>query len=235
MHKFLKVGIVAVCTLSLSGCMSSLSGHTVTIKETSSKSPVTIANYDYQGQKVDQFKTNKAKIKADKNVLDAIDIDYGENRIVHSSSALIAYSGIINYADKYSSYTAQQLLEMPKESDTHKALGNKSLPTSGDIYHLFKHDWPTNGTVVEVKTGSGSLIGCFIGYKASVTDFGSSNTANAIINLDGQKIFVYNASYTLYPISAMKSMSENNKATNKALQANIQTTDGTNITSKKNK
>ena len=213
-------------SMTLSGCVSSMSGHKVVLEESSNEHPVIVNNYDYQGQKVDQFKLNKATIKSDNEITSAIDVDYGENRIIHSSSALIAYTGVTNYADRYAAYNARQATLAPYEKNTHQAVNNKSLPTSGDVYHLYHHEWPTNGTVVEVKTGSGSLIGCFVGYKASLTDFGISDNSTAIINLDGHKIFVHDVSYTLYPISAMKSMDDNNKATNRSLQADVKTHDG---------
>ena len=69
---------------ALSGCASTLSGHTVKLKQTTPTRPVIAVNYDYQGQKVDQFKTNNLKIRSDKKVLTAIDANYGENKIVHS-------------------------------------------------------------------------------------------------------------------------------------------------------
>lgn len=204
---------------ALSGCDSTLSGHTVKLKQTTPTRPVIAVNYDYQGQKVDQFKTNNLKIKSDKKVLTAIDANYGENKIVHSSSAFMAYQGVTNYADKYYNQSSEKAMQ----NGVTTQIANKALPTAGDIYHEFAKEWPDNGTVVEVKTTSGSLIGLFVGQRASLTDFGSDDDANAVVNLDGNKIFLYSASYTLYPISAAKSMYHNNKTTNKAMQASIKT------------
>lgn len=204
---------------ALSGCASTLSGHTVKLKQTTPTRPVIAVNYDYQGQKVDQFKTNNLKIRSDKKVLTAIDANYGENKIVHSSSAFMAYQGVTNYADKYYNQVSKKAMQ----NGVTTQIANKALPTAGDIYHEFAKEWPDNGTVVEVKTTSGSLIGLFVGQRASLTDFGSDDNADAVVNLDGNKIFLYSASYTLYPISAAKSMYHNNKTTNKAMQASIKT------------
>lgn len=212
---------------ALSGCDSTLNGHIVKLKQTTPTRPVIAVNYDYQGQKVDQFKTNNLKIQSDNKVLTAIDASYGQNKIVHSSSAFMAYQGVTNYADKY----YNQVSEKAMRNGVTTQVVNKALPTAGDIYHEFAKEWPDNGTVVEVKTQSGSLIGLFVGQRASLTDFGSDGNANAVVNLDGNKIFLYSASYTLYPISAAKSMYHNNKTTNRAMQASIKTHDASAATS----
>lgn len=220
---------IVLASLSLSGCVASLGGHDVSMKETDKNSPVYVDTYDYQGQKADQFKLSSIKIKEDKRIANAIDVDYGENKIVHSSSSLIAYQGVNNYADRYSSMIATRQLDNPSISQGKNAATNKSLPTAGDIYYKYRKQIPANGTVVEVKTQSGSLIGYFAGHRASVLDFGNDDNANAVIKLDDHKIFLYNASYTLYPVSAAKSMWQDKKATTTAMQADIKTHDGTKI------
>lgn len=213
-------------TLSLTGCVGTMSNHKVTLTQVSSKKPAIVNTYDYSGQKVDQIKTSKIEISQDKNVYSMINVKYGQNAMKHSSSALIGYAGLTNFANDYQDLKQRQIRLNPANSDM-----NKTLPTAGDIYHVFKYKWPTSGTVVEVKTQSGCLIGLFVGHVASVTDFGDGDNANAIIKLDNRKIFVYDASYTLYPVSTAKSMWQNNKASRVSQQAPIKTHDGTAIAS----
>lgn len=202
------------------GCESTLQDQKITMKQ-DSKQPVHVATYDYQGQKVDQLKLEKITIQADKKISEAIDINYGQNQVIHDNNPLIAYQNLTNYADRY-----DQIISNNAGFDVY---GNqikpddKSEPVAGEIYGMFKKELPQNGNVLIVKTRSGAPIGIFAGKAIKLADFGDSDDSDAIVNIDHDRVFIFNAAYTIYPISAMQSMWTKSKATEKRHQAKVAT------------
>lgn len=212
--------LIAVSSFLLSGCESALSGRHIKLKEIDDN-PIIVSTYDYQGQKVDNFKLKSADIMSDRKISNAIDIKYGQNKIIHANNPMIAYVNLTNFADQYDKNIANK-----KYVD---AFGNKIMasskdhPEAGEIYGMFKDQFPSDGTVMIVKSDSGSPIGIFAGHEVSVKDFGNDDKSTAEIILDGHKIFIYNTAYTMYPVSALKAMYKNRKATNTSHQAGIKT------------
>lgn len=213
-------GILLSC-LFLTGCTSALNDHQVSIKEANKKSPVIVSTYDYQGQKVDQVKMTAVKIKSNNQITSAIDVKYDENKIVHNNNPLIVYSGLTNFADQYDKNIANS--KYIDEYGNPVKNPDKSHPIAGEIYGMFKKEFPEDGTVVIIKSKSGAPIGIFAGHIVRVKDFGDSENSNAYITLDNRRVFIYNSAYTIYPVSALKSMYYNHKATGTSHQAGVQT------------
>ncbi|MBI0151326.1 DUF5052 family protein, partial [Bifidobacterium sp. M0353] len=104
------IAILALClvlTPVLSGC-AFFENAEIEIKQNTAGLPLQISTYDFNGQKIDEIKTSKAKIHTDRKMSEksdgkenssVIDIDYGSNRTIHVGSTLIAYEGIKNYTD----------------------------------------------------------------------------------------------------------------------------------------
>lgn len=212
--------LLLTCSTMLSGCASALSGQHIKLKQIDNY-PVIVSTYDYQGQKVDNFKLKQADIVSDSKISNAIDVKYGQNKIIHANNPMIAYVNLTNFADQYDRNIANK--------GYIDAFGNKIMasskahPESGEIYGMFHDQFPSDGTVVIIKSDSGSPIGIFAGHEVSVKDFGNDDKSTAEIMLDGHKIFIYNTAYTLYPVSALKAMYKNHKATNTSHQAGVKT------------
>ena len=80
---------VTAIGISLSGCASALANTSVRIKQVNSQNPVIISTYNYEGQKIDQIKTDQVKVNADKNIDSALSVRYGQNRIVHDNNPML--------------------------------------------------------------------------------------------------------------------------------------------------
>lgn len=216
----MKVGLLACCALILTGCSSAVDG-TVHLNKMNHQ-PVSLETYDTNGQIIDKLKLPSIKISADKDISTAIDIKYGQNKVLNSSTPLLAFNDLTNFIDKYNKNISNQRYV---DNFGHGVLygNNKSVPVSSEVYGMFSDKLPKDGSVIIVKTNSGSPIGIFAGHVMNVKDFGNDDSANAVITIDGHKLFIYNAAYTIYPISALKAMYQNREATVTSHQAGVKT------------
>ena len=212
--------LLFTCSIMLSGCASALSGRHIKLKEIDNH-PIIVSTYDYQGQKVDNFKLKQADIVSDSKISNAIDVKYGQNKIIHANNPMIAYVNLTNFADQYDENIANKKY-IDVFGNRIVAL-NKAHPEAGEIYGMFRDRFPSDGTVVIIKSDSGSPIGIFAGHEVSVKDFGDDDKSTAEITLDGHKTFIHNTAYTLYPVSALKAMYKNHKATDTSHQAGVKT------------
>lgn len=216
---------LGITALLLSSCSADLNGHTVKITPTTN-SLIKIATYNNDGQKVDQIKTNKVKIKDDDKLDPAIDLNYGQNKIIHTSSTMIAYEGIHNYMDDYRHLQAQKQTQDP--------FADKSIPFMVHLYTNFKKQFDNQSkNVIIVKTQDGTPIAAFTGNQIKIKQIGTSDFPNSLITIDGHHLFVYDCSYTTYPISALKAMSENQKASSQKKQQAVKTQQASPIDSSK--
>lgn len=221
-HKKLITSLtIAAIGVSLSGCTSALSDTSVHIKQANSKNPVMISTYNYEGQKIDQIKTNQVKVEADKNIDSALSVKYGQNRIIHENNPMLIFSGLTNFADQYDKNISNKTYVDPDGLPLTRF--DKSQPIAGEIYGMFKKRLPADGTAVIIKSKSGDPIGIFAGHVVSIKSFDSNDDSNAVVTIDGHKILIYSAAYTIYPISAMKSMYHDTKATTTSHQAQVHT------------
>lgn len=224
-NKIFTILTIGMILLTTSGCVSDLNGHSVTINQTSAK-PIIIDTYNNDGQKVDQIKTSSIKIKDDNKLDPAIDISYGNNKIIHTSSTLIAYDHLHNYMDDYRQWQTK--------AHTQDIVANKAKPALTSIYEntpqAFKNQ---DRNVLIVKSQEGTPIGVFVGQRIKIKQIGSSDFPNSIITIDSHKLFVYDCSYTTYPVSALQAMAKSDKAKNTRNQANVKTEDTMPITNSK--
>lgn len=213
---------VTAIGISLSGCASALANTSVRIKQVNSQNPVIISTYNYEGQKIDQIKTDQVKVNADKNIDSALSVRYGQNRIVHDNNPMLIFSGLTNFADQYDKNISNKTYVDPEGVALTQF--DKSQPIAGEIYGMFKKRLPANGTAVIIKSKFGDPIGIFTGHVVSIKSLDSDDDDfNAVVTIDDHKILIYSAAYTIYPISAMKSMYHDTKATTTSHQAQVHT------------
>ena len=217
-------------TIMLSGCMNGdLEGHSVHMTQTTNK-PLKIDTYNNDGQKIEEFKTDHVKIHDDKKLTQAIDLTYGQNKIIHTSSSLIVNDGLTNYLDKYRTLQAKNG-ETVSETD-------KSIPMISKLYLNFKKDFPNieHENMVLVKSQAGTPIAAFMGQEVSVKEIGTSDFPNSVITIDGAKVFVYDCSYTIYPSSDLKAMGQDKTMPKTKKQTTVKTSQAAPIdTGKKSK
>ena len=211
----LAVMILAV-PLALAG-WSSGDELNLTLQSATHGLPLTINTYDFNGQKIDQIKTNKANIHTDDTMSktdgngneqsSVIDIDYGKHRTIHVGASMVASEGLKNYVDVYNH----------QHVDVNSQVSDKSVPWVNRYYNDFQNFWGDGqkGAVIFVKSQSGQPIGAFYGKKVSIHQaqggslFDSPMKDATEFLVDGHRLFLYRCDYTTYPVSVLKQSAKN--------------------------
>lgn len=151
----------------------------LTLESKSKGLPLTISTYDFDGQKIDQVKAKSADIhtdaamsKTDKDFNEqssVIDVDYGNKRMTHVGSTLIAYEGMKNYEDEFSKHI---------NIDDHQ----KSVPLLNSMYQDFSNQWNSQSKVVMIRSQSGKPIAVFTGDNVSIHQTEMKNATKFVIN-----------------------------------------------------
>lgn len=157
------------------------------------------STYDANGQKIDQITAKSVYIHTDNEMSkkdsngdeksSVIDVDYGKNRMTHVGSTLIAYEGLTNYEDKFTKHV-------------NIADHTKSIPLLNTMYQDFKNDWSGDSKVVMIRSQLGLPLAVFTGNHVSIYQSDMKNATKFVI--DGHRLLVYRADYTIYPISSLK-------------------------------
>lgn len=171
----------------------------LTIRSKTTGLPLTISTYDFDGQKIDQVKTKSANIHTDNTMSktdsngneksSVLDIDYGNNRMIHVGSTMIAYEGLKNYQDKFNQHT--------NINDQ-----NRSVPILNSMYQDFKNQWNSQARVIMIRSQSGKPIATFVGNHVSIHNTDMKNTTKFVI--DGHRLIAYRCDYTIYPMNSVK-------------------------------
>ena len=188
MHKFTKliaIGLAAtlIGTSQVSSAKASIFGwfdnFELTLESKTKGLPLTISTYDFDGQKIDQVKTKSADIHTDRTMSktdsdgneqsSVIDVDYGNKRMTHVGSTLIAYEGMKNYEDQFSKHI---------NIDDHQ----KSVPLLNSMYQDFSNQWNSKAKVVMIRSQSGKPIAVFTGNEVSIHQTEMKNATKFVIN-----------------------------------------------------
>lgn len=171
----------------------------LTIRSKTTGLPLTISTYDFDGQKIDQVKTKSANIHTDSTMSktdsngneksSVLDIDYGNNRMIHVGSTMIAYEGLKNYQDKFNQHT--------NINDQ-----NHSVPILNSMYQDFKNQWNSQARIIMIRSQSGKPIATFVGDHVSIHNTDMKNTTKFVI--DGHRLIAYRCDYTIYPMDSVK-------------------------------
>ena len=199
LHKKLMVIILLSLTaVSLAAC-SNIDDWSLSLKSKIGQLPLIVSTYDANGQKIDQIKAKSVYIHTDREMSktdndgneksSVIDVDYGKNRMTHVGSTLIAYEGLTNYEDKFTKHV-------------NIADHTKSIPLLNTMYQDFKNDWSGDSKVVMIRSQLGLPLAVFTGKHVSIHQSNMKNATKFVI--DGHRLLVYRADYTIYPISSLK-------------------------------
>lgn len=184
--------------LTLSGC-SNFQNWELSLRSKIGALPLTVSTYDSNGQKIDQIKAKSVNIHTDKKMSQkdnsgkenssVIDVDYGNQRMTHVGSTLIAYEGLKNYEDVFNKHV--------KINDQ-----NHSIPLLNTMYQNFKNDWNGESKIVMIRSQLGMPIAVFAGKNVSIHKSDMKNSTQFVI--DGHRLFAYRADYTVYPVDSLK-------------------------------
>ena len=196
--KLMVVLLLGLTAVSLAAC-SDVDDWSLSLKSKIGQLPLIVSTYDANGQKIDQIKAKSVHIHTDSEMSktdssgneksSVIDVDYGNKRMTHVGSTLIAYEGLTNYEDKFTKHV-------------NIADHTKSIPLLNSMYQDFKNDWSGDSKVVMIRSQLGLPLAVFTGKHVSIHQSDMKNATKFVI--DGHRLLVYRADYTIYPISSLK-------------------------------
>lgn len=190
--------VLGAIALSATAC-SDAEDWSLSVKSQLGQLPLVISTYDNNGQKIDQVKAKSVHIHTDNEMSkrdkdgnersSVIDVDYGKKRMIHIGSTLIAYEGLRNYEDTFTKHI---------NINDHE----QSVPLLNSMYQDFKNSWSGLARVVVIRSQAGLPVAVFAGDKVSIHYSNMKNVTRFVI--DGHRLFVYRADYTVYPMSSLK-------------------------------
>lgn len=196
--KFILILGLFAAAVTLSSC-SNIENWELSMRSKIGALPLTVSTYDSNGQKIDQIRAKSVDIHTDKKMSQkddqghenssVIDVDYGNNRMIHVGSTMIAYEGVRNYIDTFNKHV--------NINDQ-----NHSVPLLNTMYQNFKNDWSGDSKIVMIRSQLGMPVAVFAGKHVSIHKSDMKNATQFVI--DGHRLFVYRADYTIYPIASLK-------------------------------
>lgn len=121
----------------MTGCVNALNSETITL-DGDKQSPAVMATFDDHGDLVNKIKTSDLKISSDKNIDQAIKVQWGQNKTIANNTSVLAYVDTVNYV-------------------------TNNTMSLREIYDANKTAIKDDDTVVVVKNKQDAIIGMFSG------------------------------------------------------------------------
>lgn len=211
-RKYFSLLVLFLFITLLSACSGEMQGHSEDFTD------ATLTAYNPDGQESEKLNFNSVKVKDDPNIDSAIDLLYGQNKIIFSNaSLLLTEKPLINYCSRYKAY-------LKKQPNFNQNTFDPAAITAGNIYNQYLTNTSKHKNAVVIKNSQGALIGLFVARNLELKQLSAGdNNSTLIINLDENRVFAYNASYAVYPISALKAMFTKHNASNFKQQKTVKT------------
>lgn len=191
----------------LTGCVNALNSETITL-DGDKQSPAVMATFDDRGNLVNKIKTSDLKISSDKNIDQAIKVQWGQNKTIANNTSVLAYVDTVNYV-------------------------TNNTMSLREIYDANKSAIKDDDTVVVVKNKQDAIIGLFSGQSVHIKAFDADLPANAKITIDGGTVFVYDGAYETYPASTIEAMTLNQHAKQQKTTKDVTTSNALDDSTKK--
>ena len=200
MKKILLVFMLAIPTMSLAGCQF-ISNFGNNVEEVFKGLDGTIQTYDENSNIIDQVKGDSISFNANSQFVktdsegnssggSVMDITVGGKQIIHVGSTLLFYeNGLENIFDEYSKTVSFKNSE-------------RSIPVVNKMVNDMKSKFTGHNQVILIRSQSGIPLATFAGDKVSVhaTDVEKMTK----ITIDGKRMYIYRADYTIYDLDLLK-------------------------------
>lgn len=209
-NKILKMLLITGFALTLNACQGELQGHDIEFTRAQ------LTTYDNNGEKNEQVNFKHVEVTDDPKIDSAIDLKYGENKIIYSkSSMIVSEKPLTNYYDKYIKLLKQQGFDPNNPPDV-------KLPIQARIYKTFKNKFTKHSNVLLIKSPQGQLIGVYIGQNINIKQLNTDDdTSNLITTINGNKLLAYDVNYAIYPATTIRAMYTNSNAPNEKLNKTV--------------
>lgn len=200
MKKILLVLMLATPIMSLAGCQF-IANIGNDVEEVFKGLDGTIQTYDENSNIIDQVKGNSISFNANSQFVktdsegnssggSVMDITVGGKQIIHVGSTLLFYeNGLENIFDEYSKTVSFKNSE-------------RSIPVVNKMVNDMKSKFTGHNQVILIRSQSGIPLATFSGDKVSVHSTDVEKMTK--ITIDGKRIYIYRADYTIYDLDLLK-------------------------------
>lgn len=200
MKKLLLVFMLVIPTMSLAGCQF-IANIGNDVEEVFKGLGGTIQTYDENSNIIDQVKGNSISFNANSQFVktdsegnseggSVMDITVGGKQIIHVGSTLLFYeNGLENIFDEYSKTVSFKNSE-------------RSIPVVNKMVNDMKSKFTGHNQVILIRSQSGIPLATFSGDKVSVHSTDVEKMTK--ITIDGKRIYIYRADYTIYDLDLLK-------------------------------
>lgn len=200
MKKLLLVFMLVIPTMSLAGCQF-VENFGNNVEEVFKGLDGTIQTYDENSNIIDQVKGNSISFNANSQFVktdsegnssggSVMDITVGGKQIIHVGSTLLFYeNGLENIFDEYSKTVSFKNSE-------------RSIPVVNKMVNDMKSKFTGHNQVILIRSQSGIPLATFAGDKVSVHSTDVEKMTK--ITIDGKRMYIYRADYTIYDLDLLK-------------------------------
>lgn len=200
MKKSLLIGVLVLSIFTLTGCQQ-ISNWMSDVEEVFSGLEGTVQTYDENSNVIDQLKGDSIAFSANSNFIETdsegnssggsvLDITVGGKQVIHIGSTLLFYEdGLENIFEVYSKKVDFENLD-------------RSVPFVNKMVNDMKSSFTGHKQVILIRSQSGIPLATFAGDNVSIhaTDVDKMTK----ITIDGKRMYIYRADYTIYDTSLLK-------------------------------
>ena len=160
----------------------------------------TVQTYDENSNIIDQLKGNSIAFSANSNFIktdsdgnssggSVLDITVGGKQVIHVGSTLLFYeNGLENIFEAYSKNVDFENL-------------NRSVPFVNKMVNDMKSSFTGHNQVILIRSQSGIPLATFAGTNVSIHSTDVEKMTK--ITIDGKRMYIYRADYTIYDINLL--------------------------------
>lgn len=200
-----KIGMVGLltATIFLSGCQQ-IENWTLDVQEATKGLTGTVQSYDEESNIIDHiygesvaFSTNNAFVQISENGTKSgsvLDVTVGGKQMVHVGSTLLFYEdGLSNIFDDYARTVDIENLD-------------RATPIVNSMVNTYQNKFTGQDSVILIRSQSGKPLATFAGDDVVVEAMDVEKMTKIMV--DGKRIYIYRADYTIYETALLL----NNKA-----------------------
>lgn len=188
------MGFVLVGTLFLAGCQM-IDNLFLDIKEEVTGISGTIQTYDEESRIIDQIKGKSVAFSANNKFSDeegngsVLDVTVSGKQVTHVGSTLLFYEdGLTNVFDEFAEKVDIETMD-------------RAVPMVNRMVNEFENTYFGTEKVILIRSQSGNPLATFAGDNVSIDRMEVDKMTK--ITIDGKRIYIYRADYTIYDTSLL--------------------------------
>lgn len=187
--------LILVSVVFLAGCQM-IDNLFLDIREEVTGISGTIQTYDEESRIIDQIKGKSVAFSANNEFADeygngsVLDVTVSGKQVTHVGSTLLFYEdGLTNIFDEFAEKVDIETMD-------------RAVPLVNRMVNEFKNTYFGTDKVILIRSQSGNPLATFVGDNVSITSMEVDKMTK--ITIDGKRIYIYRADYTIYDTSLLQ-------------------------------